>query len=268
MNNIFDFKRFGNYFLYGLRRAKNNYWLSLLLLGFFPVIFFVFTMMFSLIFKGHTGVMPSEMKTMAAFLSALIVLVGAGTRLYGNLTEKRSGSDFLLLPASTLEKWLSMVLLICIVLPAALFLLMFAADGLMGLLFPNTYGASIMNAGFFHGLNDGLADDMELSFNLPAISFLNWCENALAFTLGAVCFKKNKIARTFLCLFLFGIVMSILMAVLLFGNVRIESDQVLSRFGDIEHTVRFFNVFLNILYTLVIGALLGGLYYRLRTLKL
>ena len=28
MNNIFDIKRFGNYFLYDLRRAKNNYGLS------------------------------------------------------------------------------------------------------------------------------------------------------------------------------------------------------------------------------------------------
>ena len=38
MNNIFDIKRFGQYFLYDLRRAWNNYGLSLLLMGLIPII--------------------------------------------------------------------------------------------------------------------------------------------------------------------------------------------------------------------------------------
>ena len=49
MNNVFDFKRFGNYFLYDLRRAKNNYAISLLVIGLLPVALYIITQFFSLI---------------------------------------------------------------------------------------------------------------------------------------------------------------------------------------------------------------------------
>ena len=48
MNNIFDIKRFGQYFLYDLRRAWNNYGLSLLLMGLIPIILYVVYQLISL----------------------------------------------------------------------------------------------------------------------------------------------------------------------------------------------------------------------------
>lgn len=266
MNNVFDIKRFGKYFLYDLRRAKNNYLISLLLMGLMPVAFFIIYQFFSLISGHGVSEMPGEMTCMAIVVSIFVVVLGAGAKIYGSITEKRAGSDYLMLPASTLEKWLSMILIVCVVLPVALFVLLFVSDGIMGLLFPNTYGTRIFEMDFANGFLNGFADTEGFYFNLPGIMFLNWCESLLIFTLGAVCFKKAKVAKTLLCLMAFSMIMTPLM-LLIFGTSNIDTDWLLERFGDADSIITTFNWTLNIIYTVVIGGLLAGLYVRLRTLK-
>lgn len=268
MNNIFDFKRFGDYFLYDLRRAKNNYGLSLLLLGCMPVIIFVLFQLIRLIFIRESVPESDELKVMITFISITVAILGAGAKLYGFVTEKRAGSDYLMLPASTFEKWLSMVLMVCVVLPVILFGLMFLSDTLLHWIFPVAYGTRIVDMDFLQGISTGLLNLEETGFyfNFPAVMYLNWCESLLVFTLGAVCFKKAKVAKTLLCIFAFSMVVSTLM-VILTGNVNINSD-FFDRFA--EEPVKFVNLFnwvLSIIYTVVIGGLLAGLYFRLRTLK-
>jgi len=265
MNNIFDFKRFGNYFLYDLRRAKNNYGLSLLIIGVIPAILYLIFQFINLI--GGNGIveLPDEMKFMSIFIAALIVYFGAGAKIYGFVTEKRAGSDFLMLPASTLEKWLSMALMVCVILPVILFALFFATDGLMGLIFPNSYGDRLFSLSLGQELTDML-DAEGVYFNMPAILFLGWCETVLAFTLGAICFKKAKVAKTFLCLMGISMVLSTLM-VAFFGTSHFDSDWLTAHFSDPNKAISTVNWFISIIYTVIIGGLLGGLYYRLRTIK-
>ena len=266
MNNVFDIKRFGNYLVYDLRRAKNNYLISLLLMGLTPVAFFLIYQFFSLISGNGVTEMPDEMRIIAVAVSIMVVVLGAGAKIYGSITEKRAGSDFLMLPASTLEKWLSMVLIVCIVLPIVLFVLLFVSDGIMGLLFPNSYGDRIFESDFTNGLIKGISGEEGFYFNLPACLFLNWCESLLIFTLGAVCFKKAKVAKTLLCMMAFSMIISPLM-VLIFGRTNIDTDWLMERFNDADSIINTINWALSILYTLVIGGLLAGLYFRLRTLK-
>ena len=95
MNNIFDIKRFGNYFLYDLRRGWNNYGISLLLLGIIPALIFLVFQFVSLISGDGIGETPDEMKFLSIFLACIVVFFGAGAKLYGFVTEKRAGSDFL-----------------------------------------------------------------------------------------------------------------------------------------------------------------------------
>ena len=266
MNNVFDFKRFGNYFLYDLRRAKNNYLISLLLMGLMPVAFYLIYQFFSLITGHGVTELPVESKIAAICISIFAVMLGAGAKIYGSITEKRAGSDFLMLPASTLEKWLSMVLIVCIVLPVALFALLFVSDGIMGLFFPNSYGSRLFDLDALRGTIDGFTGDEGLYLNVPAALFLNWCESLLIFTLGAVCFKKAKVAKTLLCMMAFSMIISPLM-VLIFGRTNIDTDWLMERFNDADSIINTFNWTLNIIYTVVIGGLLAGLYFRLRTLK-
>ena len=266
MNNVFDFSRFGQYFLYDMRRAKNNYLVSLLVMGLMPIAIFIIFQFFSLITGNGVTELPDEVKICAVCIAIFAVMLGAGAKIYGSITEKRAGSDFLMLPASTLEKWLSMVLIVCIVLPIVLFVLLFVSDGIMGLLFPNSYGDRIFESDFTNGLIKGISGEEGFYFNLPACLFLNWCESLLIFTLGAVCFKKAKVAKTLLCMMAFSMIISPLM-VLIFGRTNIDTDWLMERFNDADSIINTINWALSILYTLVIGGLLAGLYFRLRTLK-
>jgi len=265
MNNVFDIKRFWNYFLYDLRRAKNNYGLSLLILGLIPILLYIITQFISLISGNGISDLVDEMKFVSIFSVWIIAIFSAGAKLYGFVTEKRAGSDYLMLPASTLEKWLSLALMVCIVVPAVLCALLFVSDGLMGLLFPNSYGDRIFSQVLDNRLFDSLGEE-GIQFNLPAILFLGWCENILVFTLGALCFKKAKAAKTLLCIMGVSMVLSTLMA-LFFGTTHIGTEQLEAFFDTPERVVRFLNWTINILYTVIIGGLLGGIYYRLRTLK-
>ena len=266
MNNVFDFSRFGQYFLYDMRRAKNNYLVSLLVMGLMPIAIFIIFQFFSLITGNGVTELPDEVKICAVCIAIFAVMLGAGTKIYGAITEKRAGSDYLMLPASTLEKWLSMVLVICLVLPVVLLVLLLASDGVMSLLFPNAYGNRILDMDFARGMIDGFSGEEGFYFNFPGIMFLNWCENLLIFTLGAVCFKKAKVAKTLLCLIAFSMVTSPLM-ILTFGSTHLGTSDIQAWFSDPDRAVSTINWTLSIIYTVVLGGLLAGLYCRLRTLK-
>ena len=264
MNNIFDFKRFGNYFLYDLRNAKNNYALSLLICGTLPIIVFAFAQLLSLIFQQRFMTLEMIPKFMQLGIAYTIVLLGAGTKIYGNLTEKRAGSNFLMIPASTFEKWLSMVIIVCIVLPAALICLQLASDALMRLLFPNHYGDRVLKLDFLQGMKDGMAEN-GLNIKLELILFLDWVSSILTFVLGALCFKKSKVGKTILCLFAFSTILSTI-AMIFFGH---NGPDFIGFFDDMDpiKAASIINWFLNINFTVIIGGLLAGIYYRLRTLK-
>ena len=264
MNNVFDIKRFGNYFLYDLRRARNNYALSLLITGTLFISIFVVFELFSLIFTQEIQPLPDAIKYMSLFVALCIVIIGSGAKLYGSLTEKRAGSDFLMLPASTLEKWLSMALVVCVVLPLVLFALQFASAALMSFFFPNTYGDRVLALIPLQEMKDAMAEE-GIHVNLEASLFFNWCINVLTFTLGAVCFKKSKVAKTLLCIFGLSIVLSTLLAIFV-GTDGIYINS-LEMFDNPAAAVRAINWAANIVYFVFIGGLLGGLYYRLRTIN-
>jgi hypothetical protein len=268
MNNIFDFKRFGKYFLYDLRNAKNNYALSLLILGTLPITLFVVYQLFSLIFTQRFIDVNDAAKYMQFFIATTVAILGAGTKIYGNLTEKRSGANFLMIPASTFEKWLSMVLMVCIVLPVILLVLQFGSDALMALIFPNTYGGRFFELVPLQQVNDALTAE-GISINLPAIFILDWFESVLTFTLGAICFKRSKVAKTILCLFACSMVLSMIGMIFVTGNgtMVIGWFEWCDRFASPAEAARGLNWLINISFFVFIGGLLGGIYYRLRTLK-
>ena len=268
MSNIFDIKRFWNFFLYDLRRAKNNYAVSMLLLGLMPIIIYVVIQFFSLIFGNGVAKFPDEMKYAALGISAFVVILGFGARVYGQLTEKRAGSDYLMIPASTLEKWLSIFLVTCVAAPVVLFVLYFISDGLLGLLFPNSYGTRIFDLDFLRGFSDGFVGDEDFFVNLPAILILDWMVNILTFTLGAICFKKAKVAKTLLCIFLLGMVLSTVLAIIAgSGHINIDVDWMMAHFNTPDRAASAVNWYMNITFFGILALILGGIFYRLRTIQ-
>ena len=265
MNNIFDITRFGKYFVYDLRNAKNNYALSLLILGTLPISLFIVVQLFSLIFSQQFTEVGMGAKYAQFFVAYTVAILGCGAKLYGNLTEKRAGSNVLMLPASTFEKWLSLGLMVCVVVPVVLFALQLGSDALMALFFPNQYGGRMLELLPLQEMKDTMAEE-GLSINFPALIFLEWSESVLTFTLGAVCFKKSKIAKTLLCLFGLSFVLSTIGMIIVGGN----GGMYINWFENFDSPIaaaRAINWVLNISFLIINGGLLGGIYYRIRTLK-
>ena len=266
MNNVFDLKRFGNYFLYDLRNAKNNYGLTLLILGCMPIAIFLVVQLFSLIFYQHLTELVMAPKYIQIAIILLVATIGAGPRIYGHVTEKKAGSNFLMLPASTLEKWLSMGLVVCVAVPLVLFALQIASDALMSLVFPTFYGGRVYELVPLQEIKDSMVEH-GVHFNFAGYLFLEWCESVLVFTLGAIIFKKSKIAKTILCLMGISFILSTIMMIFIgFDGVNVYFNWF-DHFDTLAGGISLLNWTMNITFIVTLGLLLGGMYYRIRTLK-
>ena len=271
MSSIFNLKRAGKYFLHDLDQIRNNGLMNILVIGLMPVIFFVFYNIFSVLKGLGLSRMDDGMQVFAIMLSVLMLVVIFPIKHYGLLTDKRYGSDWLMLPASTFEKWLSVILVNCVVVPAVFAVLFLGSDALFAAIFPKVYPSAILSRDFFDfldGLRNGLTDDIGVKFNVAGILYINWCENILVFTLGAIIFKKAKFPKTLLCVMGISMLLSVIL-VAVCGSTHIDVEQIQSWFSDKtpEELGRAFNNMMTVIYAVLLLLLCGGLYLRLKTLK-
>ena len=110
--DIFDFRRFGKYFESDVRTCWANFGLSLMTISVLvPVVLYVAVATLNMI-SSYSWDGPDTGLRLTAFIIALICLVvSMPVKCYGDITEKRYGSFWLTLPASRLEKFISMILM-------------------------------------------------------------------------------------------------------------------------------------------------------------
>lgn len=273
MNKVFDIKRFGNVLLYDLRRVQSNYLINGLIVGMLPAIFFAFTMAFSFIFTGEPTKLFSYGTIVPVAIGAMIgLLVTFPVKVYGEITDKRYGSSYLMLPASTLEKTLSIIAMTCVVAPVFVIGLFMFSDWLMSLCFGTWYGDSII--GHYAQFRRALAEETSgvLNLRLGGILYVDVCESMLSFTLGAIYFKKSKAAKTILCLMLASSIVTSAL-VLIVGHYHTGiSDFVENCFRHDPATVidsvsLGVNIAINAWYIFLFVLLTGGIYLRLKTMK-
>ncbi len=264
MSNVFDFKRFGRYFGYSLRNAWNNFSLSLLICAFTPAVVFVFFELLNLIFEGHFSASSTWLRDFAAALGILLVMLIAPAKLFGCITDKRAGTSFLMLPASTFEKWLSIMLICALVLPLCLGALMLAGDTLMELVFGSNYAAGYL----FPLLRDSFSIDVDGGFtiNAFAIGYVGWITSILSYTLGALIFKKAKVGKTLLCLMLLSIIFGFLV-VSASCNLAFGSEELPDFEDDPLALVSRINFVHNLIYLVYVAVVAGAIYLRLKTIK-
>lgn len=274
MNDIFNFNRFGKFLSYDLNNAKGSYGLSLLITGMMPLIIFFFYELFSAIFAGSLNEMQLPVKIICLVCCMAILLIVSPSKIYGHLTEKRKGADWLLIPASPLEKTLSLVIILCIVAPAVLTIVYSGLDYLPAAVFPATYGDSVCSfiASGFKDLEQSMMDGDSMMISAGG-SFLSEfaCTSAviLSFALGAICFRKNKIGKTILCWFALSIVLSMLI-VFIFGHSFSFTSEDLDRlFSDLDpEKVEFwFKLITTAIEVLLLGGLITAIFFRIKTIK-
>ena len=120
--------------------------------------------------------------------------------LYGFVTDRRKGSSYLMIPASTTEKFVSLLVNALVVIPVAFVAVQLGVDALLCLVDPTMEG-TMAEGGYsvVSTLLEQLADEEDLLIvksSVPLfvlLSILSFVFNYLYFLLCGMCFRKSKI---------------------------------------------------------------------------
>ena len=294
-NDIFNFRRFGKYFASDFRTCLANYGLSLITISIlFQLALYAVSVGMNILLDHQWDGPDMGLRTFVCGIAMLCITVTMPVKCYGRLTEKQYGSFWLTLPASRLEKFISMILLTCIITPLAGGILFLGVDSIICALDP-TCGNSLIagfcelvrNMGELTGeidqirLNLGIGVHVEAGAEGPDImkqlsSPWLYADEifgiTLPFLLGAIYFKSGKTVKTFLCIAAFSMLTSAIMgpfitkySLELLNNAANE-EAIISEMlnsGIFKHLA----VIDTITDTVVNLALFTGIWFRIKNLK-
>ena len=291
-NDIFNFRRFGKYFATDFRTCWANYGLSLLTISLLsPLVLYVIIVTINQIMHNTWDGPDIGLRVFAFAVAMICMVVTMPVKCYGKITEKQYGSFWLTLPASRLEKFISMILMTCIIVPVSGALLYLGLDALI-CAFDHTCGQNLFAGGTELLQRMGEAKDVTLNLIDESITIedatlaqeiVRQMNNpwmyideifcfTLPFLLGAVFFKNGKTVKTFIALFaistITGMICSPIMTnwvMEMFNNLNEDPDAILQMFNN----KLFKNLVLidTVTDTVTNLALMAGIWFRIKTLK-
>ena len=229
----FNAKRFGAYLVSDIKYVWSRCWISLAVVSSMPLIQYFFNGLFRILFgESWSGQgYPVRMVIFAILLVTVCLVFPA--KAYGHVTDRRSGSDFVLIPVSTLEKTLSMLINACILIPAV-FLCGYGLMDYIICLCDSSCGAPVFDFSVIRSLvdrvsaPDALRDSLIALLN-PAIYIDDVIQLILIFLLGAVCFKRGKVSKTILSYIVVSMVISMIFTPIMMsmiGSLSVTPDNV------------------------------------------
>ncbi len=282
--DIFNFRRFGKYFASDAKTCTANYGLSLITLSILSFLaLYVFCIAFNLLFGNGWDGPDTGLRFFVFAVVMISIVITMPVKCYGKLTEKQYGSQWLMVPASKLEKFASMLIFSCIIVPVMGALLYLSLDALICAV-DHTCGGSLIS--WIMQLETemgGLIADGTVSSYSGMENFIDQLKSpwlyiddlfgmSLPFLLGAMMFKNGKTVKTFLALAAIGILTSIVASSLSADYIEIL---LLSNNMDAANIETIFDIPLmkhialydTISDTVVNCAFLIGIYFRIKTLK-
>ena len=206
MNNTFSFTRFKDLLLKDGKMYFRNFGTGLIVFCSLNAIFWIFNLLF-----GSQTEPIVRFTFLGIWLSLAMILVPS--KVYGKANLSREGVSFAMLPASSLEKFLSMFLYCAIVTPILVFFGGYLVDTLLSLipfggfvkpirLF--TFNELIQIANNAEGAFQASKMHVDLTEVFPIgvirasfyFSIIQW---AAIFMLGNMLFKRHKAGKTFAC---------------------------------------------------------------------
>lgn len=272
MNDTFNFGRFASYFRFDLSRMWKNNTRTAILLGAGSVLAVLFCGIGGLLFdfQWHTATDPFRFLTFAICLAVLELLMA---KTYGFITDRKEGSDYLMIPASTFEKWLSMMLVCLVVIPVLFLVTYLLVDGFVCAVIPASgrplywwfgEGIEASRSGFAE-LNATMhARQIPLEYSLGSIigpALISACFNYLFFLLCGLLFKRHKILNAILVMMAVSSVFSLIAPHLLpdfAARVEGMNEVQAATFAD-----GFFTV-VTLVTGLLAALLAAGCFYRIR----
>lgn len=215
-NDILNLKRFGKYLASDLKACISQSGITFGVAAATPVILYFFYGIFHLIFCGEWGGATLGWRLSLFIVVLIVTLIALPVSCYGKLTDKRSGSQFLMLPVSSFEKTVSMIIISCIIVPLAFVACYGVLDALI-CLSDSGCGTSILSFSYLSELKDTLVEvDIPEKYAGSFSAMVNpllylddiFCI-IMTFLLGALWFKSGKVAKTILVIIALSIAMSI-----------------------------------------------------------
>ena len=114
-SEVFNGQRFWTYFKYDFTQMWRNHVKAAIVIGFSGLILYILGIAFNAVFR-NVWEAPTFVARTVVFLLAAFSLELYQTRTYGYLTEKKAGQSWLMVPASHLEKFVSMMIITIIVI--------------------------------------------------------------------------------------------------------------------------------------------------------
>lgn len=236
-NDIFNLNRFGRYLMTDVRNAVSNYGISILVMATLGLSIDVFVGLFHMIVSDGWQGMGIPVRVPLFLIAFTVTLLSAPSKLFGHITDKKDGSAFLTLPVSTLEKTLSMVIVSCIMVPAV-FVIVYLSIDLIVCSCDYTCGESLIEAvttfkaDIFDSIRESMAE-LSVVMNKPEslVNPLLYIDDivgvSLLFLLGALLFKKSKIAKTIGSIILICMVLSMIATPLLVSGIKYDMAQLM-----------------------------------------
>ena len=208
-NDVLNMNRMGRYLVTDVKNAIARYGISFLVMATVSLTAYLLVGFFTTIVGAGWYSLEVVPRSVILGITLVVLTLSAPAKIYGFITDKKEGSSFLMVPASSLEKTLSMIIVCCVVVPFAFFAVYLSLDQILCLI-DNRCGDSLIIA-----INNGQTVLTEV-FRKASLESNNYiyaddlAEGFLIFLLGALLFKSSKPAKTVGCLILLSIALSMI----------------------------------------------------------
>lgn len=227
MNNTFSFNRFKNLLLKDGKMYIRNFGTSLIVWCCLNAIFWIFNLLFS------SETMPPVRFGMLCLWTGLAMMM-VPSKVYGNANLSREGVGFAMMPASSLEKFVSMFVYCAIVTPIVVFFGGYLVDAFLSIFpfggFDKPIRLYSMNE-IVRMFNDTEGAVRAAEMDLPIekvfpigvmrtslyVGIIQW---AAIFMLGNMLFKKHKAGKTFACYLGIGYLLSTIFGATMVANTK------------------------------------------------
>ena len=256
MNETFDIQRLGKLFVYEVTNYLPRFFKSLMIASGVLVAVWLLSLV------ATVDIMDNGREELINSLYFLMLLLSPYI-IYKDMNNRKKGYMYAMIPASTLEKLISMFLVCCTVVPAVVYLSLTLTDVVL-YVFSQLGVGTFEKLVFFHPFST-MFEMMPWFDNL--ISVISSVTTAMMFN---SIFRKNKIFKT--VLFNIIVVFSLTIIVLLINNIISPEfvERVSNWFGDFfysfpEERLESLAMWtLRLFYIAWIATTLGITYYRIK----
>ena len=193
MNEVFDIKRLGRLIKYEVINYIPNFFKSLLIFASVIAAVWIFSLTVDFNACPHSrALLVNALFVLAIVLSPFIV--------YKDMNDRKKGYIYAMIPASTLEKLLSMIVLCVVIVPLLAYAVLTATDLLLWLLSKAGIGP-FLHMEFYNPFTAvKLVDDEYLLPHIyPVFDSIIYFVNLIAYTIMFnTIFRKNKVLKTIL----------------------------------------------------------------------